>query len=118
MIPNYMQFYNYDLITQTFYDEYDIDPNFIMYLDEIFVCSVSVMIFKKDNQTVLEAIELALKLCEKFEMKETISKLQLIRLSVEMKKMKTVQYEYEQIINEIDQSFSNNQLGQAELFYI
>ena len=51
-------------------------------------------------------------------MNETKSKLNLIRLSVEINKRKTVQYEHESIMNELDDCFSNNQLGKAELFYI
>ena len=64
--PNIVQFFDYDLITSIFNDQNDEDSMSVDFLDEIFICAVSILIFKKDNYTVLRAIESAIKICEKF----------------------------------------------------
>ena len=78
---NMIQFLNKNLITQNFKE----GDEQLLYLDEIFICLVGIFMIKKDSYSVELSISKGIEICNKLNMKNTKTKLNLMRLSFEMK---------------------------------
>lgn len=70
-----MEIFNFDLIVSIYQDQLKNLPCLVYYLDEVFVCTISILLIQKREKDALKLIDVAQKICNSFEMNQTRAKL-------------------------------------------
>ena len=60
-------------------------PFLSYFLDEVYVCTISILIILKREKDALKLIDVAQKICNSFQMNQCRAKLQLINLSLQIR---------------------------------
>jgi len=114
-----LEAFNYNIITQTFTSQFEnLFPEVIQSLDEIFITFSTMLIMNNRESDAIIALDKAQKVCNYFNAMDTLAKINLVKLSLDVRDRKI--FNTDQKLIECDRYFSqtNNESGKGETLFM